>query len=133
MKNLIYIEKNAVAEFECLTDLYNYIFGKKYSSLSDREKFIRRYEVAFYKLKFNRLDYDIVHTKIGTLGDKYSVKEKTINLSRAIIIDNEKEMLMSLCKLPNITIMESKYCDGFLSKKQKDKYKGNYVLIDKII
>ena len=40
---------------------------------------------------------------------------------------------MSLCKFPNIIILESKYRDNLLTAKEKQKYKGNYIVINKII
>lgn len=133
MKNLIFIENEKSSEFDNLQELYEFIFGKQYFSLTEKEKFIRRYEIAFYKIKFYGLDLDIVHTSMGTLGDMYKIKNEKFNLSKAVVIDNEREFVMSLCRLPNITILESKNSDNLLSAKEKEKYKGNYIIIDKII
>ena len=58
---------------------------------------------------------------------------KKYNLERAFIIDDERSFILSLCKIPNITILESKYSDNLLTIKEKEKYKGNYVIINKII
>lgn len=133
MKNLVYIENECSNEFDNLQELYEFIFGKQYFSLTEKEKFIRRYEIAFYKINFYGFDLDIVHTAMGTLGDMYKIKSEKFDLSRAIVIDNEREFLMSLCRFPNITILESKNSDNLLSSKEKEKYKGNYIVIDKII
>ena len=73
MKDLIYMEQEEISKFDCLQELYEFIFGKHYFELTEKEKFIRRYEIAFYKIKFYKQDLDIVHTKIGVLGEKYQI------------------------------------------------------------
>lgn len=133
MKNLIYVEKEEINKFDSVQELYEFIFGKEYFNLSEKEKFIRRYEIAFYKIKFYYLDLDIVYTNMGILGEQYKIINKKYNLERAFIIDDERSFILSLCKIPNITILESKYSDNLLTIKEKEKYKGNYVIINKII
>lgn len=133
MKNLLYIEQEQVNKFDSLQELYEFIFGKQYFTLTEKEKFIRRYEIAFYKIKFYCLDLDIVHTNMGTLGDKYKIKTENYDLNRALIIDDEKTFVMSLCRIPNITILESKNSNNLLTITEKEKYKGNYILINAII
>ena len=133
MKNLIYVEKEKINKFDSVQELYEFIFGKEYFNLSEKEKFIRRYEIAFYKIKFYYLDLDIVYTNMGILGEQYKIINKKYNLERAFIIDDERSFILSLCKIPNITILESKYSDNLLTIKEKEKYKGNYVIINKII
>ena len=73
MKNLIYVEQDQINQFNTLQELYEFIFGTKYFTLTEKEKFIRRYETAFYKIKFYNLDLDIVHTIMGTLGEQYKI------------------------------------------------------------
>lgn len=133
MKDLIYIEQEQVYKFNSLQELYEFIFGKNYFTLTEKEKFIKRYEIAFYKIKFYCLDLDIVHTSMGTLGEQYKIINENYNIDRALIIDNEKEFVISLCKIPSITILESKPSNGLLSAKDKQKYKGNYIVINEII
>lgn len=133
MKDLIYIEQEQINKFDSLKELYEFIFGKKYFNLTEKEKFIRRYEIAFYKIKFYGLDLNIVHTNMGTLGEQYKIINEKYDLKKALIIDNEREFVMSLCKIPNITILESKSKDNLLTTKEKEKYKGNYIVINKII
>ena len=133
MKNLIYVEKEEINKFDSVQELYEFIFGKEYFTLSEKEKFIRRYEIAFYKIKFYDLDLDIVYTNMGILGEQYKIINKKYNLERAFIIDDERSFILSLCKIPNITILESKYSDNLLTIREKEKYKGNYVIINKII
>lgn len=133
MKDLIYIENDKSNEFDSLQELYEFIFGKNYFFLTEKERFIRRYEIAFYKIKFYGFNFDIVHSSMGTLGDMYKIKSEKFDLSRSVIIDNEREFIMSLCKLPNITILESKKSDNLLLAKEKRKYKGNYIVIDNFI
>jgi len=133
MKDLIYIEQEQVDKFDSLQELYEFIFGKNYFTLTEKEKFIKRYEIAFYKIKFYCLDLDIVHTSMGTLGEKYKIINENYNIDRALIIDNEKEFVISLCKIPGITILESKLINGLLSVKDKQRYKGNYIVINEII
>ena len=133
MKDLIYIEQEQINKFDSLKELYEFIFGKKYFNLTEKEKFIRRYEIAFYKIKFYGLDLNIVHTNMGTLGERYKIINEKYDLKKALIIDNEREFVMSLCKIPNITILESKSKDNLLTTKEKEKYKGNYIVINKII
>ena len=70
---------------------------------------------------------------MGMLGDSYKIKTEKYNLNRAIIIDNEREFVMSLCKLPNITILESKNRDNLIKAKEKEKYKGNYIVINNYV
>lgn len=65
MKDLIYMELDHINKFDTLQELYEFIFGKQYFTLTPKEKFLRRYEIAFYKIKFYRLDLDIVHTEMG--------------------------------------------------------------------
>lgn len=131
MKNLIYIEGENNYQFDSVNELYELIFGKNYFKLTEKEKLIKRYSIAFYKIKFNHLNLDIVHTKMGKLGDKYRIISKEFNESNAIIIDSEKEFLISLCKIPYISIMENKDFEGLLSKEEKEKYIGNYIIINK--
>ena len=133
MKNLIYVEKEKINKFDSVQELYEFIFGKEYFTLSEKEKFIRRYEIAFYKIKFNDLDLDIVYTNMGILGEQYKIINKKFNLERAFIIDDERSFILSLCKIPYITILESKYSNNLLTIKEKEKYKGNYIIINKII
>lgn len=133
MKNLIYIEQEQINKFDTLQELYEFIFGMKYFTLTEKEKFIRRYEIAFYKIKFYGLDLDIVHTMMGTLGGQYKIIDKKYNLEKALLIDDEKKFIISLCKIPGITILESKSSHNLLTTKEKEKYKGNYIVINQII
>ena len=133
MKDLIYIEQEKINKFDSLQELYEFIFGKQYFNLTEKQKFIRRYEIAFYKIKFYCLDLDIVHTKMGILGEQYKIIDERYNLNKALIIDNEREFIISLCKIPNITILESKVSNNLLTTKQKEKYMGNYIVINEII
>ena len=133
MKDLIYIEQEKINKFDSLQELYEFMFGKQYFNLTEKQKFIRRYEIAFYKIKFYCLDLDIVHTKMGILGEQYKIIDGKYNLNKALIIDNEREFIISLCKIPNITILESKVSDNLLTTKQKEKYMGNYIVINEII
>ena len=133
MKNLIYIEQDQINKFDSLQELYEFIFGTKYFTLTEKEKFIRRYEIAFYKIKFYNLGLDIVHTKMGTLGEQYKIIDKQYKLEKALIIDDEKQFVMSLCRIPTIMILESKFSNNLLTTKEKEKYKGNYIVINEII
>ena len=129
MKDIIYMENEQINKFDSIKELYEFIFGQEYFNLTEKEKFIKRYEIAFYKINFYKLDLDIVHKKMGTLGEQYKIKSQEFDLTRAIIIDDERELVISLCKIPNITILESKAKDNLLSAKEKEKYKGNYIII----
>ena len=133
MKNLIYIEQDQINKFDTLQELYEFIFGTKYFTLTEKEKFIRRYEIAFYKIKFYGLDLDIVHTIMGTLGEQYKIIDQKYNSEKAFIIDDEKQFVMSLCKISNIIILESKTSNNLLTAKEKEKYKGNYIVINEFI
>ena len=133
MKNLIYIEQDQIKQFNTLQELYEFIFGTKYFTLTEKEKFIRRYETAFYKIKFYNLDLDIVHTIMGTLGEQYKIIDQKYNSEKAFIIDDEKQFVMSLCKISNIIILESKTSNNLLTAKEKEKYKGNYIVINEFI
>lgn len=133
MKNLIYIEQDQINQFNTLQELYEFIFGTKYFTLTEKEKFIRRYETAFYKIKFYNLDLDIVHTIMGTLGEQYKIIDQKYNTEKAFIIDDEKQFVMSLCKFSNIIILESKTSNNLLTAKEKEKYKGNYIVINEFI
>ena len=133
MKNLIYIEQDQINKFDTLQELYEFIFGTKYFTLTEKEKFIRRYEIAFYKIKFYNLDLDIVHTMMGTLGEQYKIIDQKYNSEKAFIIDDEKQFVMSLCKISNIVILESKRSNNLLTAKEKEKYKGNYIVINEFI
>lgn len=133
MKNLIYIEQDQINQFNTLQELYEFIFGMKYFNLTEKEKFIRRYEIAFYKIKFYNLDLDIVHTMMGTLGEQYKIIDQKYNTEKAFIIDDEKQFVMSLCKFSNIIILESKTSNNLLTAKEKEKYKGNYIVINEFI
>lgn len=133
MKNLIYIEQDQINQFNTLQELYEFIFGTKYFTLTEKEKFIRRYEIAFYKIKFYNLDLDIVHTIMGTLGEQYKIIDQKYNSEKAFIIDDEKQFVMSLCKISNIIILESKTSNNLLTAKEKEKYKGNYIVINEFI
>lgn len=133
MKDLIYMEKKQINKFDSLQELYEFIFGKQYFNLTEKQKFIRRYEIAFYKIKLYRLDLDIVHTKMGTLGEQYKIIKENYNIEKSFIIDDEKSFILSLCKIPNIIILESKLSNNLLTTKEKEKYKGNYIIINEII
>ena len=133
MKNLIYIEQDQINQFNTLQELYEFIFGTKYFTLTEKEKFIRRYETAFYKIKFYNLDLDIVHTIMGTLVEQYKIIDQKYNSEKAFIIDDEKQFVMSLCKISNIVILESKTSNNLLTAKEKEKYKGNYIVINEFI
>ena len=133
MKNLIYIEQDQINQFNTLQELYEFIFGTKYFTLTEKQKFIRRYEIAFYKIKFYNLDLYIVHTMMGTLGEQYKIIDQKYNSEKAFIIDDEKQFVMSLCKISNIIILESKTSNNLLTAKEKEKYKGNYIVINEFI
>ncbi len=94
MKDLIYMEQEQINKFDSLQELYQFIFGKQYFNLTEKQKFIRRYEIAFYKIKFYCLDLDIVHTKIGILGEQYKIINENYKLEKAFIIDDEKQFVM---------------------------------------
>ncbi len=70
---------------------------------------------------------------MGILGEQYKIVKEKYNVEKALIIDNEREFIMSLCKIPNIIILESKSSDNLLTAKEKEKYKGNYIVINEII
>lgn len=133
MKNIIYVENEARYEVDTIQELYEFIFGKEYFNLSEKEQFLRRYNIAFYKINFNRLKLDIVHTKMGTIGDRYKILSKEFDTKNAIIIDNDKEFVKSLCKIPGIVILESTSIDGLYTIDEKKKYEGNYIMINNMI
>ena len=58
---------------------------------------------------------------MGILGEQYKIIKEKYNLEKALIIDNEREFIMSLCKIPNITILESKLSNNLLTAKEKEK------------
>ena len=131
MKNLIYIEGENNYQFDSVNELYELIFSKNYFKLKKKKKLIKRYSIAFYKIKFNHLNLDIVHTKMGKLGDKYRIISTEFDIDKAIIIDDEKEFVKSLCQIPYISIIENKDFDGLISIEEKEKYLGNYIIINK--
>ncbi len=130
MKDLIYIENEKINKFDGVQELYEFIFGKQYFNLTKKEQFIRRYEIAFYKVKFYQLNLAVVHTKMGTLGEQYKIISEKYDLKKELIIDDEREFIISLCKIPNITILESKSSSNLLTVEEKKKYKGNYIIIN---
>ena len=71
--------------------------------------------------------------KYWSAEEKYQIINQNYEFKKAFIIDDEKSFIMSLCKFPNIIILESKYRDNLLTEKEKQKYKGNYIVINKII
>lgn len=133
MKNIIYVENQDRYEFDTIQELYELIFGKEYYNLSEKEQLLRRYNIAFYKINFNSIDLDIVHTKMGRIGDRYKLLGEDFDISRAIVIDNDKEFVKSICRIPNIVILESTAIDGLFTKTEKEKYKGNYIMINDLI
>lgn len=133
MEKIIYIENDEVNKFNSLQELYNFIFGEEYFKLREEEKCVKRYEIAFYKIKFHSLNYDIVNTKMGVLTEQYKIINKDYNIENSIIIDNDKSFILSLCKFPNILIIENTKEDLLISKEEKEKYIGNYVIVNNFI
>ena len=133
MKKIIYVEKEDKYEFDTVDELYHQLFGDDYFNLSEKEKFLRRYNIAFYKIGFNSLDLDIVHTKMGRIGDRYKLLGTDYDINKSIVIDNDRDFVISLCRMPFITILESTDIDGLYTAKEKEKYTGNYVLINNTI
>ena len=133
MKNLIYIENEQANQFDSLQELYEFIFGKQYFYSTEKQKFIKRYKLAFYITRFHCSNLDIVHTQIGILGEKYKIINEKFNPQKAFVIDNERTFVMSLCRLSNIMILESKNSNNILSAKEKEIYKGNYVVINEFV
>lgn len=133
MEKIIYIENETIKKCNSLQELYEFIFGKYYFNLTEKEKFIRRYESVFYKIKFYGLNLDIVHTQMGVLGEEYKIINKKYDLNNSFVIDNEREFVISLSKIPNITILENKQGNYLLQEEEKQKYKGNYIIINNIL
>lgn len=129
MKDIIYMENGDINEFDTCCELYEFLFGKDYFGLTEKEKFIRRYKTVFYKVAFYNPNVEIVHTKMGTLGEGYKIKSEDYNLENAIVIDTERDLVITLKKLKNIIILESKDKENILSIQEKIKFKGNYVII----
>ena len=130
MEKIIYIENETIKKCNSIQELYEFIFGKYYFDLTEKEKFIRRYEIAFYKIKFYGLNLDIVHTQMGVLGEEYKIINKKYDLNNSFVIDNEREFTISLTKIPNINILEKKQGNYLLQEEEKQKYKGNYIFIN---
>ena len=70
---------------------------------------------------------------MGTLGEQYKIIDQKYNSEKVFIIDDEKQFVMSLCKISNIIILESKTSNNLLTAKEKEKYKGNYIVINEFI
>lgn len=130
MEKIIYIENETIKKCNSIQELYEFIFGKYYFDLTEKEKFIRRYQIAFYKIKFYGLNLDIVHTQMGVLGEEYKIINKKYDLNNSFVIDNEREFTISLTKIPNINILEKKQGNYLLQEEEKQKYKGNYIFIN---
>lgn len=133
MEKIIYIENETIKKCNSLQELYEFLFGKYYFNLTEKEKFIRRYEIAFYKIKFYGLNLDIVHTQMGVLREEYKFINKKYDLNNSFVIDNEREFVISLTKIPNIIILENKQGNYLLQEEEKQKYKGNYIIINNIL
>lgn len=129
LKDIIYMENGETSEFDSCSELYEFLFGKDYFDLTEKERFIRRYKTVFYKVAFYNPNIDIVHTKMGTLGEGFKIISEDYNLENAIVIDTEKDLVMTLKKLKIITILESTSKDNILTRQEKSKYKGNYIII----
>lgn len=132
MENIILVKNNGKEKYNNIKELYIDIFGNEYFSLNEKERLIKRYEIAFYILKFNEINLKIVHTKMGTLEEKYKIKDKIFNIKSSFIIDDEKSFLCSLCKYNLYYIIEKKEVNGLLRKQQKENFKGNYVVINNL-
>ena len=132
MENIILVKDNKKEKYNNIKELYKNVFGNEYFSLNEKQRVLKRYEMAFYILKFNEINLEIVHTKIGALGEKYKIKDKNYNLKNSFIIDDEKSFLYSLCKCNLYYIIEKKEEDGLLKKQQKENFKGNYIVINNL-
>lgn len=139
MKNLIIIFEKKKYLIDSIEELITLFFGDGYLKLSNEEKFISRYTRAFGLSKLNKVD--LIHTKVGTLGDNGMVVTKDYNVVSSFVIDNEKTYILSLCKFRDFVILENKYSNifgsNYITTPESDNYKydenDNYIVVNEFV
>ena len=129
MKNIILITKKEQYELNNLEEIFHNIFGPEYETLDEKAKLIQRYEMAFAVSKFYN-NIPIVHTKMGTMGEKYRVEAEEYDIDNSFIIDNEITYILSLCKLNEIMLLENKDANILTKNIDKTNIEDNYIVIN---
>ena len=128
MKKLIASFNNQFYEFDSLPELISIIFGNEYQNLSEKEKFIKRYEIAFPISKL--LNIPIAHTKLGTIGEFYKILTKEVDIKNSFVIDSEITFILSLCKFEKILLLENINSNIFINKLEDLNTKDNYIILN---
>lgn len=128
MKNLIMSFNDKFYEVDSLSELICIVFGQDYQDLTEKEKFIRRYEMAFPISKFNKML--IAHTKLGTIGEFYKIVTKKVDITNSFIIDSEITFIISLCKINKLLLLEHIDSNIFIGDIENLNKKENYVILN---
>lgn len=136
MNNYILITNDKNMKFNNIEDMIKYLLGDDYYSLSEEQKFIRRYENAFNSIMMSGTKDNIVHTLLGVIKDDYNAIRKEYNLKTDFIIDTDLTYLLSLCRLNKHLLLEKLDLNNIIPKDFEKEHvivEGNFIILNKYI
>ena len=105
MKKIIVIEQENKFQYDSIEELVKELLDENYYNINEEQK----YEILKRKAALNK-----------------------INNNNQINIENEYTYILSLANLNIITVLERKDADIFLKGFDKEKFDGNYIIINKL-
>ena len=120
MKKIIVIEQENKYQYDSIEELVKDILDEKYYNFSQEQK----KEILKKKANLN-----IINKKDVTIQDNFTIENNSIE--NKIITTNEYTYILSLANLDIITILEQKDADIFLKGWDKEKFEGNYIIINR--
>lgn len=120
MKKIIVIEQENKYQYDSIEELVKDILDEEYYNMGQEQK----KEILNKKANLNRLN-----RKGITIQDDFTKKNNSIE--NKIITTNEYTYILSLANLDIITILEQKDADVFLKGWDKEKFDGNYIIINR--
>lgn len=136
MNNYILITNDKNIKFDNIEDIMKHLLGDDYYTLSEEQRFIRRYENAFNSIMMSGTKENIVHTLLGVIEDNYKAIQKEYNLKTDFIIDTDITYLLSLCRLNKFLLLEKVDSNNIIPKdfdKEHVIIENNFIIINKYI
>lgn len=118
MKKIILIEQENKYQYDSIEELAKDLLDEEYYNMNQKQK----KELLNKKANLN---------KVNKKGVIISENIKNNDIDNKIITTNEYTYIISLANLDIITILEQKDADIFLKGWDKEKFEGNYIIINK--
>lgn len=128
--NLIVKVGKSIYQLDRIEDLTETVLGKQYGQLTEKKKFLKRYEsILPFSIQNKKM---IVYSPKGVVKADGSFDNTTrYDIGDSLLIDDELTYFLSLCKLNQLQILEQRDANIFTANMNKSQMKGNYVAVNK--